>query len=177
MDTEVREYSYRDAVMHWLPSVIMLPLMVWLLINRGDFTVLDTADLIIHEAGHLFFMIFGKFIYALGGTLMQIILPCIIGFYFLRSGYKTGVQTALFWLGQNLINISVYAADAGVLKLRLLGGSKVSHDWLYLLKATGLLEYYAEAGYFFVALACAVFLLALAMPLIMRFEPRFTRLT
>ena len=72
---------------------------------------IDNGDLVIHEAGHFFFMFFGKFIYTLGGTLMQIILPSIIAWYFLRNYYKTGVQISLLWLGQNLINISAYAAD------------------------------------------------------------------
>ena len=41
--------------------------------KQGKYTWIDNADLVIHEAGHIFFMFFGKFIHFAGGTLMQII--------------------------------------------------------------------------------------------------------
>jgi len=167
MELETKPYDRKKEILNWLPSIIMLPIMIYWLLNRGQYTFIDTADLIIHEGGHLVFMIFGKFIYTLGGTLMQIILPSLIGFYFFRNQYKTGVQVSLLWLGQNLINISVYAADAQVQKLPLLGGNKVYHDWSYLLAVTGILEYASLVGYFFVALAVIVFIISLIMPLIM----------
>jgi len=118
-----------DVFKRWVPSIIILPLAAYWIVNRGEFGLLDNIDLVIHEAGHFFFMLFGKFIYTLGGTLMQIILPSIIAGYFFRNNYRTGVQFGLLWLGQNFINISVYAADAQARKLPLLGGKKVYHDW------------------------------------------------
>lgn len=168
MHTEERAYSFRDEVIHWLPSILMLPIMVYWVWNRGSYTFIDNADLIIHEGGHLIFMLFGRFIYVMGGTLMQLILPSIIAFYFFRNYYKTGVQVALLWLGQNLINISVYAADARAHRLHLLGGSSVNHDWTYLLGVTGLLEFDSEVGYVIFGLAVAVFILSLILPQFMR---------
>ena len=79
--------------------------------------------------------------------------------------YRLGIQIGLLWLGQNLINISVYAADAQAQKLPLLGGNSVYHDWHYMLGEIGLLEYSAEVGYFFLGLAILAFLLMLIMPL------------
>jgi hypothetical protein len=122
--------------------------------------------LVIHEAGHFFFSFFGKFIYTLGGTLMQIILPSIIASFFFRNNYRTGVQFALLWLGQNLINISVYAADARARKLPLLGGNKVYHDWHYLLGEIGILEYDHIVGHIFVGIAITIFAVAILMPLL-----------
>ncbi|MCW8961731.1 MAG: hypothetical protein OQK29_09215, partial [Ignavibacteriaceae bacterium] len=132
----------------------------------GEFGLLDNADLVIHEAGHFFFSFFGKFIYTLGGTLMQIILPSIIASFFFRNNYRTGVQFALLWLGQNLINISVYAADARARKLPLLGGNKVYHDWHYLLGEIGILEYDHIVGHIFVGIAITIFAVAILMPLL-----------
>lgn len=97
---------------------------------------------------------------------MQIILPSVIVFYFLKNMYRTGVQVGLLWLGQNLINISVYAADARDQKLPLLGGNNVYHDWHYLLGELGMLDYSSEVGYFFVVLAVIVFICILVMPLL-----------
>jgi hypothetical protein len=155
-----------DNVKRWIPSVIIIPIAAYWVFNRGEFGLLDNADLVIHEAGHFFFSFFGKFIYTLGGTLMQIILPSIIASFFFRNNYRTGVQFALLWLGQNLINISVYAADARARKLPLLGGNKVYHDWHYLLGEIGILEYDHIVGYVFVGIAITIFAVAILMPLL-----------
>ena len=155
-----------DNVKRWIPSVIIIPIAAYWVFNRGEFGLLDNADLVIHEAGHFFFSFFGKFIYTLGGTLMQIILPSIIASFFFRNNYRTGVQFALLWLGQNLINISAYAADARARKLPLLGGNKVYHDWHYLLGEIGILEYDHIVGYVFVGIAITIFAVAILMPLL-----------
>lgn len=165
---ETKPYSRTTEIKKWLPSIIMLPIMIYLVCNRGNYGWIDNADLVIHEAGHLFFFIFGKFIYTAGGTLMQIIFPLGLCIYFLFNMYSTGVQVCLLWLGQNLINISVYAADARAHKLPLLGGNKVYHDWTYLLTQLGILEYDIDAGYFFFGLAILVFLLCLITPRIIQ---------
>ncbi len=158
--------GWTDHLKRWMPAVIMLPIMIWLIINRGRYTWIDNADLVIHEAGHFFFMFFGKFIYTLGGTLMQILLPSLIIWYFWRNSYRTGAQVGLLWLGQNLINISVYAADARAQALPLLGGNKVYHDWTYILSTVNLLQYDAEVGYLFFGLAILIFIISALLPLI-----------
>ncbi len=155
-------------IKRWIVSILLIPVCAYLVLNRGHYTWIDNADLVIHEGGHFFFMLFGKFIYTAGGTLMQIILPSIIAWYFFRNLYRTGVQISLLWLGQNLINISVYVADARAQKLPLLGGHKVYHDWHYLLGQMGLLEYDAAVGYCFVGLAVIVFAVSVLMPVIIR---------
>lgn len=163
---KAKQYSGWDNFKRWIPSLIILPIATYWALNRGEFGLLDNIDLVIHEAGHFFFSLFGKFIYTLGGTLMQIILPSIIAAYFFRNSYRTGVQFGLLWLGQNFINISVYAADAQARKLPLLGGNKVYHDWHYLLSTTGILEYDYLVGYIFYGIAILVFLVAVFLPLL-----------
>ena len=155
-----------DIAKKWVPSLIVLPIAVFWILNRGEYGLLDNIDLVIHEAGHFFFSLFGKYIYTLGGTLMQIILPSIIAIFFLRNNYRTGVQFGLLWLGQNFINISVYAADARAQKLPLLGGNKVYHDWYYLLGEIGLLEYDQVVGYIFLGFAITIFTVSVLMPLL-----------
>jgi hypothetical protein len=157
-----------DEAKKWIVSVLVLVAAIYLLQNRGTLSWIDNADLIFHEAGHFFFILFGRFIYTLGGTLMQIIIPLMIFSYFLSNEYRTGAQISLLWLGQNFINISVYAADARSKKLPLLGGYNVYHDWNYMLGELGLLQYDTEVGYFWVALALVSFLMSVLMPLIIR---------
>jgi len=163
---KAKPYSAWDNIKRWIPSIIILPKATYWVLNRGEFGLLDNIDLVIHEAGHFFFMLFGKYIYTLGGTLMQIILPSIIASYFFRNNYRTGVQFGLLWLGQNFINISVYSADAQARKLPLLGGNKVYHDWHYLLGEIGILEYDYLIGYTFLGISILIFLVAILMPLI-----------
>jgi hypothetical protein len=163
---KAKPYTKWDVIKKWVPSVIILPIaLIWSL-NRGEFGLLDNVDLVIHEAGHFFFSLFGKFIYTLGGTLMQIILPSVIAGFFLRNNYRTGVQFSLLWLGQNFINISVYAADARARRLPLLGGNKVYHDWHYLLGELGILQHDQIVGFIFFGIAILIFSIAVLMPLI-----------
>lgn len=163
---KAKPFSNWDNFKRLIISIIILPIATYWVINRGEFGLLDNIDLVIHEAGHFFFMLFGKFIYTLGGTLMQIILPSIITSYFFRNNYRTGVQFGLLWLGQNFINISVYSADAQARKLPLLGGNKVYHDWYYLLGELGILEYDYLVGYIFLGIATMVFIVSILMPLL-----------
>lgn len=142
--------------------------MVWLLINNGNFIpLLDHFTLLIHEGGHGIFRIFGSFIYTLGGSLMQILIGLLFIYYFYSNNKKIGVQISLVYLGENLLNISKYAADAQAQKLPLLGGNNVYHDWTFLLNKLNILEYDQIVGYFFVGLAIISFLLAILIPLVL----------
>ncbi len=165
---KAKTYSRFDELKKWIPSIIILLIAVYWTLNRGEYGLLDNIDLVIHEAGHLFFNFFGRFIHTLGGTLMQIILPSLIVWTFIKNNYRTGVQFSLLWLGQNFINISVYAADAQARKLPLIGGNKVYHDWHYMLSALGILEYDYLVGYFFYSIAIIIFIIVILLPLMMK---------
>lgn len=93
--------------------------------------VLDTINLFIHEGGHLLCRMFGETMYVLGGSLVQCLLPfmLIVGTWRERP-HQVGYP--LFWFGQNLVNVSVYIADAPHKNLKLLAGG-VIHDWNWLL--------------------------------------------
>lgn len=168
MAYKFQPYGTKEKIIKWIPSVIVLLLGIYFVINRGNFTLIDNADLVIHEGGHVFFSFFGKFAYTLGGTLMQVFIPALFLWYFFATNYRTGVQFSLLWLGQNFINISVYAADARAQKLPLLGGNNSYHDWHYLLSQVNLLQYDYQIGIFFVLLAIISFGVAVFMPLILQ---------
>ncbi len=160
--------STLEKVFPWFGSILLFPLMIYFFLNIGNYLLIDYLNLLIHEGGHGIFKIFGKYIHALGGTLMQIIIPSMfIVFYFIKK-QKFGAQIFLVWLGQNLFNISVYAADARAQKLPLLGGNKVYHDWTYLLNTIGLIEYDKLIGNVFVFLGVAAFIVAIIVPLLIK---------
>jgi hypothetical protein len=88
---------------------------------------MDWINLPFHEAGHLFLAPFGHLLYFLGGTLMQLFVPALLTAYFLFRRSPFSASACFWWLGENLLNISVYMADARELRLELVGGRE--HDW------------------------------------------------
>jgi len=155
----------------WFGSILLFPIIVWLLVNDGNFIpILDHFTLLIHEGGHGIFRIFGSFIYTLGGSLMQILMGLLFIYYFYSNKKKLGVQISFVYLGENLLNISKYAADAQAQRLPLLGGNKVYHDWNFLLRKMNILEYDQVVGGFFVVLGIITFLFALLIPILPKEE-------
>ncbi|MFQ5571016.1 MAG: hypothetical protein ACE5G0_15155 [Rhodothermales bacterium] len=146
----------------WLPSLLLLPVCIHFLLRHGDDPVFNVLNLLIHEAGHLWFFIFGDFFHAAGGTLMQVLLPAALILHFRRYRVRLGMQIAFLWLGQNFLDISVYAADARSLQLVLLGNRK--HDWVYLLNRFGWLEYDQAFAFGFCFLAMLSFIALLVLP-------------
>jgi hypothetical protein len=109
---------------------------------KGSF--LDLVDLPVHETGHLLFRPFGQFLSVAGGSLFQIIMPAAFAAYFIRHEKYYSAAIVLFWVGQSILNVFVYASDAVPMQLVLtsgLTGSEGSfHDWNYLLTETGLIN-------------------------------------
>jgi predicted secreted protein len=103
--------------------------------------LIDNVDLIFHEAGHTIFFFFGQFIQVCAGSGFQILLPLLISIYFFKTGQKLSGALCLLWLGQNILNVSVYAGDAIAMQLELLGGDGVMHDWNYILSTLDILRY------------------------------------
>jgi len=109
---------------------------------NGSF--LDLVDLPIHETGHLLFRPFGEFMMVAGGSLFQIIMPAVFVGYFVWNERYYSAAIVLLWVGQSILNVFVYAADAVVMQLVLTSGMTGSegsfHDWNYLLTQMGLIK-------------------------------------
>ncbi len=109
--------------------------------NQGSF--FDLIDLPIHETGHLVFRPFGEFLGIAGGSLFQVLVPAVFVGYFIWREQPYSAAIVLFWVGQSLLNVYIYAADAVVMRLVLTSGFTGSegsfHDWNYLLTQTGLI--------------------------------------
>ena len=134
-----------------LKSIIILLAGIYLYSvgkNPLEHYFIHTIHLIFHEAGHFIFIFFGQFIHMAGGTLLQLIIPIFLALYFLLI--KKDIYAFCFmllWLGSSFFDVAIYAKDAIVMNLDLLGGDNVTHDWNYLLSTLGLLKYtYSIAG-------------------------------
>jgi hypothetical protein len=104
---------------------------------------LHTISLPFHEAGHILFGPFGEFFTALGGSLMQIIVPVACWIAFATSSPNPFAMAVMcWWTGQNLLDVAIYVNDARSLNLVLLGGytgaEVEGHDWERILGLTGL---------------------------------------
>jgi hypothetical protein len=108
---------------------------------------LHRVNLPFHEFGHLLFRPFGQWITSLGGTLGQLLMPAICGAVLLiQTRDPFGASVALWWFGENFLDIAPYINDARAGDLPLVGGNFGHsapygfHDWEYLLGETGLLH-------------------------------------
>ncbi|MEI7498057.1 MAG: hypothetical protein WCK11_02125 [Candidatus Falkowbacteria bacterium] len=111
--------------------------------NPSEWHYIDGTNILIHEAGHVIFFLFGNFMTLAGGSIMQILIPSLFIYYFYNHGQFFSSSFLLFWLGQNLINISIYSGDAMSMQLPLLGGDGTIHDWNEMLQQLGLLSHTA----------------------------------
>lgn len=116
---------------------------LWIAYDPIEGSFLDNVDLPIHETGHLIFRILGEFMGIAGGSLFQVMFPLVFVGYFVwqRSFYSAAI--VLFWVGQSILNVWVYASDAVVMQLVLTSGFTGSegsfHDWNYMLDRFGML--------------------------------------
>jgi hypothetical protein len=141
-------------------------------VAQGSF--LDRVDLIAHEAGHLLFGYFGEFMLVIGGTLGQLLVPAGIAAYFAarREFFSAGV--VLFWVGQSLLNVSVYLKDAAAMELPLvsLGGGDSIHDWNWLLLKFNVLAYDQTIGNLVSGAGALVILASIALAGCFSFDKR-----
>src|SRR5829696_6851867 len=116
---------------------------LWCAYDPSKAVFLHLVHTPIHEAGHVFFRLFGEFMGVAGGSLFQVIVPAIFFGYFVWHKKPFSASIVLFWVGSSLIDVYVYAGDAVVMQLPLLSGVTGSeggfHDWNYLLTETNLL--------------------------------------
>ena len=130
------------------PKLIFAALLtiyfLWIAFDPMQGSFLDLVDLPIHETGHLLFRILGEFMGIAGGSLFQVIVPAVFVGYFWWNEKYYSAAIVLFWVGQSLINVYIYAADAVVMQLLLTSGRTGSeggfHDWNYMLETLGLLK-------------------------------------
>lgn len=116
---------------------------LWCAFDPGTAYFMHLVYLPLHEAGHLFFRVFGEFTGVAGGSLLQVIVPVVFFAYFIYHQKPFSASIVLFWVGLSVLDVYVYAADAVVMQLPLLSGLTGAeggfHDWNYLLTETGLL--------------------------------------
>ncbi len=125
-------------------AIILTIYFLWIAYAPMQGSFLDMVDLPIHETGHLLFRPFGEFMMIAGASIFQVAMPAVFVGYFVWKAKFYSAAIVLFWVGQSILNVYVYAADAQVMQLVLISGFTGSegsfHDWNYMLTRLGLLE-------------------------------------
>jgi hypothetical protein len=128
----------------------------------GVLWFLHGVNLVFHEAGHVIFGFFGQFVAVLGGSLNQVLVPAICVVAFLRTRQRASAAVALFWTGQSLADVAVYAADGRAMALPLFAEGLI-HDWNYIWGRLGLLHLAEGLGRLLFGLAALTMLAALGL--------------
>jgi hypothetical protein len=156
---------------------LLLPFMLYAMFFAKHYNVSDFindppaimrfihgVNLIFHEAGHILFMPFGRFMTILGGSLNQILIPAVIAGYFFFKGQKYSGAITLFWVGENFWDVSIYASDGQDAILPLLGGGDTdSHDWLNLLSMMGITAHAQLVGSLIYGVGTLIYITAIGL--------------
>lgn len=178
-DESARRHLLVGALALRALGIIVLVYVMWLVwvrgyVNRdqltegrpGDllFMLIHGVHLVFHEAGHLIFLPLGEFMAVFGGSLNQVLIPaiCVATFYW-QGQYGSGAFT-LFWVGQAIADVAIYAADGKDRILPLLGDSDPSmHDWGRILSWWGVTERAESIGAFIFGIGIVVMLVSLLL--------------
>ena len=119
----------------------------------GAVPFFNDINVSVHEFGHMLFMpfgweILGHTMMVAGGSLTQVGFPLLFVGYFLFSQKHRDVHGALvclWWVGINVLDVSIYAGDARAGKLQLINGltgqdEDSGHDFQYLFRQWGVMN-------------------------------------
>jgi hypothetical protein len=128
----------------------------------GVLAFVHLIDLVFHEAGHVIFGLFGRFLGILGGSLNQVLVPAVCTVYFLRRRQPGAAAVTLFWTGESITDVAIYVADGRDMALPLLAEGVV-HDWNWILSELSLRNQAPALGRAVLALGLAVLAAALGL--------------
>jgi hypothetical protein len=132
----------RWAVLAWLVFYVLF--LIYAFSMRGGYLWIDSANLVVHEGGHLLFAWFGPTLCLWGGTILQWMVPLLLAAYFFRERQTAAFVFCLFFFFENWLYTATYMADARAMVLPLVttGDSDyVEHDWNTIFSSLGVLAY------------------------------------
>ena len=120
----------RWAVLAWLVFYVLF--LIYAFSMHGGYLFIDSANLVVHEGGHLLFAWFGPTLCLWGGTILQWLVPLLLAAYFFRERQPAAFVFCMFFFFENWLYTATYMADARAMALPLVtaGDSDyVEHDW------------------------------------------------
>jgi hypothetical protein len=132
----------RPAVVGW--TAFYLAFLVYAATNTSGFLFIDSANLVVHEGGHLLFGWLGRTLGLWGGTILQWLVPLLLAAYFFAQRQTTAFAFSLFFFFENWLYTATYMADARAMVLPLVTTGDpdfVEHDWNTIFTSLGVLLY------------------------------------
>jgi len=137
------------ALVAWL--VCYLSFLLYAVLDRSGYLFIDSANLIVHEAGHLLFSYLGETLMIWGGTIFELFVPFALAVSFAWRRQPAGTAFCAFFFFENFLYIGTYMADARAQQLPLVtvGDSDyVEHDWFHIFSSLGLLQHDTQIAAF-----------------------------
>ena len=132
----------RWALACWL--VFYISFLIYAFRMHGGFLFIDSANLVVHEGGHMLFGWLGATLGLWGGTILQWLVPLLLAAYFFHERQTAAFVFCMFFFFENWLYTATYMGDARSMNLPLVstGGSDyVEHDWNAIFSSLGLLRY------------------------------------
>jgi hypothetical protein len=137
----------RGALAAWLAFYFFF--LVYALRMHGGYLFIDSANLVVHEGGHMLFSWFGTTLCLWGGTILQWMVPLMLAAYFYYQRQISGFIFCVFFFFENWLYTATYMADARAMVLPLVtaGDSDyIEHDWNTIFTSLGVLRYDRTIG-------------------------------
>ena len=132
----------RSAVIAWLVFYVLF--LIYAVSMHGGSLWIDSANLVVHEGGHLLFGWFGPTLGLWGGTILQWLVPLLLAAYFFHERRPAAFVFCIFFFFENWLYTATYMGDARAMVLPLVttGDSDyVEHDWNTIFSSFGVLPY------------------------------------
>src|SRR5271165_4919664 len=132
----------RRAVLAWL--VLYVLFLIYAFRMHGGYLFIDSANLVVHEGGHLLFGWFGRTLGLWGGTILQWLVPLLLAAYFFRERQAAAFAFCAFFFFENWLYTATYMADARAMALPLVTTGDpefAKHDWNTIFSDFGILPY------------------------------------
>src|SRR5580658_563910 len=132
----------RWAVMAWLVFYVLFLLYAFQM--HGGYLFIDSANLVVHEGGHLLFGWFGPTLGLWGGTILQWLVPLLLAAYFFHQRQPAGFVFCLFFFFENWLYTATYMADARAMDLPLVTTGDpefAEHDFHAIFSSLGVLDH------------------------------------
>ena len=120
----------------------LLSLWCHFVANQFGIPVVYSALFAVHEAGHVVIGLLSQAAGVYGGTLFQLLFPLLFIQHAARRGQLTAMAASGVWLGESLLNMAAYMADARARLLPLVGFTdEPGHDWEIIFSRWGVLQH------------------------------------
>jgi len=132
----------RWAVLAWLVFYVLF--LFYAFNKHGGYLFIDSANLVVHEGGHMLFGWFGPTLGLWGGTILQWLVPLLLATYFFRERQPTAFAFCMFFFFENWLYTATYMADARAMVLPLVttgDPDHVEHDWNTIFTSLGVLQH------------------------------------